>query len=79
MPIQLYAFDTPNGRKICVALEEMELPYDIRIIDIGRDEQIAGTGTTPRFWSNPRIRRILNPIYNKYRALIPPLRTCFRR
>ena len=41
MPIQLYAFDTPNGRKICVALEEMELPYEIKIVDIGRDEQFA--------------------------------------
>ena len=28
MPIELYSFDTPNGRKISVALEEMELPYD---------------------------------------------------
>ena len=27
MTIQLYAFDTPNGRKISVALEEMGLPY----------------------------------------------------
>jgi glutathione S-transferase len=25
--IQLYAWDTPNGRKISVALEEMALPY----------------------------------------------------
>ena len=41
MPIQLHAFDTPNGRKICVALEEMELPYEIKIVDIGRDEQFA--------------------------------------
>ena len=41
MPIQLHAFDTPNGRKICVALEEMELPYEVRIVDIGRDEQFA--------------------------------------
>jgi GSH-dependent disulfide-bond oxidoreductase len=39
MPIQLYAFDTPNGRKISVALEEMGLPYDVHIVDIGRDEQ----------------------------------------
>ena len=27
MAIELYAFNTPNGRKISVALEEMELPY----------------------------------------------------
>jgi GSH-dependent disulfide-bond oxidoreductase len=39
MPIQLYAFDTPNGRKISVALEEMGLPYDVHVVDIGKDEQ----------------------------------------
>ena len=37
--IQLYAFDTPNGRKISVALEEMGLPYEVRIVDIGKGEQ----------------------------------------
>jgi GSH-dependent disulfide-bond oxidoreductase len=37
--IQLYAFDTPNGRKISVALEEMGLPYDVHVVDIGRGEQ----------------------------------------
>jgi GSH-dependent disulfide-bond oxidoreductase len=37
--IQLYAFDTPNGRKITVALEEMGLPYEVRIVDIGKGEQ----------------------------------------
>ena len=36
MPIELHAFDTPNGRKISIALEEMALPYTIRIVDIGR-------------------------------------------
>ena len=39
MPIQLYAFDTPNGRKISVALEEMGLPYTVRVVDIGKGEQ----------------------------------------
>lgn len=39
MTIQLHAFDTPNGRKISVALEEMGLPYEVHIVDIGRDEQ----------------------------------------
>jgi GST-like protein len=39
MPIELHAFDTPNGRKISVALEEMALPYVIRIVDIGKGEQ----------------------------------------
>lgn len=39
MSIQLYAFDTPNGRKISVALEEMGLPYDVHVVDITRGEQ----------------------------------------
>jgi len=37
--IELHAFDTPNGRKISVALEEMALPYTIRIVDISKGEQ----------------------------------------
>ena len=39
MTLQLYAFDTPNGRKISVALEEMGLPYAVNVVDIGRGEQ----------------------------------------
>ena len=39
MPIQLHAFDTPNGRKISVALEEMALPYEVRIVDIRKGDQ----------------------------------------
>ncbi|MES2979137.1 MAG: glutathione S-transferase N-terminal domain-containing protein [Pseudomonadota bacterium] len=39
MTLQLFAFDTPNGRKISVALEEMGLPYDIQVVDIGKGEQ----------------------------------------
>ena len=39
MTIQLYAFDTPNGRKISVALEEMGLPYNVHVVDIGQREQ----------------------------------------
>jgi hypothetical protein len=39
MPIELHAFDTPNGRKISVALEEMDLPYSVKIIDISKGQQ----------------------------------------
>ena len=39
--IELHAFDTPNGRKISVALEEMALPYTVKIVDIGKGEQFA--------------------------------------
>jgi len=41
MTIQLYAFDTPNGRKISVALEEMGLPYEVQVVDITKGEQTA--------------------------------------
>jgi GST-like protein len=37
--IELYAFDTPNGRKISVALEEMGLPYRVHVVDITQREQ----------------------------------------
>ncbi|ACC72508.1 glutathione binding-like protein [Paraburkholderia phymatum] len=39
MTISLYAWGTPNGRKISVALEEMELPYVVRPVNITKDEQ----------------------------------------
>ena len=39
MTIQLHAFDTPNGRKISVALEEMGLAYDVHVVDITKGEQ----------------------------------------
>mgnify|MGYP000873755323 CR=1 FL=1 len=39
MTIALYAFDTPNGRKISVALEEMGLPYAVHVVDITQGEQ----------------------------------------
>ena len=37
--IQLYAWDTPNGRKISVALEEMGLPYRVEPVDITKGRQ----------------------------------------
>ncbi|HEY2976901.1 MAG TPA: glutathione S-transferase N-terminal domain-containing protein, partial [Burkholderiaceae bacterium] len=39
MTIELHAFDTPNGRKISVALEEMGLPYSVYVVDITKGEQ----------------------------------------
>jgi GST-like protein len=39
MTIKLFAFDTPNGRKITVALEEMGLDYSVQIVDITKDQQ----------------------------------------
>ncbi len=39
--IDLYYWPTPNGWKISIALEEMELPYEVHWIHIGRGEQFA--------------------------------------
>ena len=37
--IDLYTWTTPNGRKVSIALEELQLPYAVHPIDIGKDEQ----------------------------------------
>src|SRR5712692_9000244 len=39
MSIELWAWGTPNGRKISVALEEMALPYTVKPVNIGKGEQ----------------------------------------
>lgn len=39
--IDLYTWRTPNGRKVSIMLEEVELPYAAHPIDIGKDEQFA--------------------------------------
>ena len=41
MTIQFFAFDTPNGRKISVAFEEMGLAYEINTVNITKDEQFS--------------------------------------
>lgn len=37
--IDLYTWTTPNGRKISIALEELELPYRAIAVDINANEQ----------------------------------------
>ncbi len=39
--IDLYTWTTPNGRKVSIALEELELPYTVHAVNIGEDEQFA--------------------------------------
>jgi GST-like protein len=59
MPIELHAFDTPNGRKISVALEEMAVPYTVTIVDIRKGQQSA-----PEFLKispNGKIPAIVDP------------------
>jgi GSH-dependent disulfide-bond oxidoreductase len=41
MTIKLYTAATPNGWKISIALEEMGLPYEVRVIDFETQEQKA--------------------------------------
>ncbi len=37
--ITLYTAATPNGHKISIALEELGLPYTLRVLDLGAQEQ----------------------------------------
>ena len=37
--IDLYYWPTPNGWKVSIALEEMGLPYNLHLIDIGKGDQ----------------------------------------
>lgn len=38
-PVDLYYWPTPNGWKISIALEEMQLPYSLHLVDIGSGDQ----------------------------------------
>src|SRR5271166_2808021 len=37
--IELYTWTTPNGRKASIMLEEIGLPYTVRTINLGKNEQ----------------------------------------
>ena len=41
--IELFASDTPNGKKISIMLEEIKLPYKVISIDLGKGEQFKQT------------------------------------
>ena len=41
MTIELHTWNTPNGRKISVALEEMGLSYTVKTINISKGEQFG--------------------------------------
>ena len=36
-----YTWSTPNGRKVSIMLEELEVPYEVHTIDITKEEQFA--------------------------------------
>ncbi|MFM7569683.1 MAG: glutathione S-transferase family protein [Betaproteobacteria bacterium] len=58
-PIDLYTWNTPNGRKISVALEEMALPYAVHPIDITQGRQFDEAFL--RISPNNRIPAIVDP------------------
>ena len=37
--IELFASDTPNGKKISIMLEEIEFPYKVTAVDLGKGDQ----------------------------------------
>ena len=37
--IELYTSATPNGHKASVTLEELELDYEVRLVNLGKAEQ----------------------------------------
>lgn len=39
--IELYTWETPNGRKVSIMLEECGLPYRVHAVDLGKGEQSA--------------------------------------
>lgn len=59
MAIELWAWNTPNGRKISCALEEMGLPYVVRSVDIYNGEQFDPNFL--RISPNNRIPAIIDP------------------
>ncbi|CAI0888838.1 glutathione S-transferase N-terminal domain-containing protein [Serratia entomophila] len=57
--LQLYSLPTPNGVKVSIMLEEIGLPYEPHLVDIGKNET-----WTPEFLSlnpNGKIPAILDP------------------
>jgi GST-like protein len=58
-PIDLYYWNTPNGYKVSILLEELGVPYNVKFVAIGKGEQF-----TPEFLAispNNRIPAIVDP------------------
>ena len=57
--LQLYSLPTPNGAKVSIMLEEIGIPYEPHLVDIGKNES-----WTPEFLSlnpNGKIPAIIDP------------------
>jgi GST-like protein len=59
MTLSLHTWNTPNGRKVSVALEEMALPYTVKTVNISTGEQHAPEFL--RISPNNRIPAIVDP------------------
>ena len=57
--IQLYTWDTPNGKKVSIMLEEIGLPYEVHPVNLQKGEQF-----TPEYLA-------INP-NNKIPAIVDP-------
>jgi GST-like protein len=58
-PIAVHFWPTPNGHKVTIALEEMGLPYELRLVNIGRGEQFKPEFL--RLSPNNRMPAIVDP------------------
>ena len=58
-PIDLYFWPTPNGWKISIALEEMGLPYQLHLVNIGAGDQFKPDFL--RISPNNRMPAIIDP------------------
>ncbi|MBS9719919.1 glutathione S-transferase N-terminal domain-containing protein [Tianweitania sp. BSSL-BM11] len=58
-PIELHYWPTPNGWKVSIMLEELGVPYDLKLVNIGKGEQFE-----PSFLAispNNRMPAIVDP------------------
>jgi GST-like protein len=90
--IDLYTWSTPNGRKVSIMLEELELPYRVLPIDITRGEQrtesflaLSPNGKIPAIVDHPagihlmESGAILMYLANKTGKLMSPIGVNFWR
>jgi GST-like protein len=57
--LQLYSLPTPNGVKVSIMLEEIGLPYEVHLVDIGKNE--SWTEEFLSLNSNGKIPAIIDP------------------
>ncbi len=58
-PIELYYWPTPNGWKISIMLEELGIPYVVKLINIGKGEQFESDFL--KIAPNNRMPAIIDP------------------